>query len=64
MLSENVEMQISGKFSILLVVSDGLNKDGSEISVLWNIVYNFYTSFLFIFGIDFYRYTTNFKEAR
>ena len=31
MLSENVEMQISGKFSILLVVSGGLNKDGSEI---------------------------------
>lgn len=33
MLSENVETQISGKFSILLVVSDGLNKAGSEIFV-------------------------------
>ena len=33
-LSENVETHISGKSAILLVVSEGLNKVGSEISVL------------------------------
>ena len=37
----------------------GLNRVGSEISVLWNIVYNFYTSFLFIFGIYFNGYSPN-----
>lgn len=31
--SENVETHIFGKFSILFVVSDGLNKAGSESSV-------------------------------
>lgn len=47
-LSENVDIQISGKFSILFVVSEGLNKAGSEIFVLWNIVYNLHAPFLFV----------------
>ena len=40
--SENVETHISGKFSILFVVSDGLNKAGSEISVFSNTVTVFF----------------------
>lgn len=61
-LSENVDIQISGKFSILFVVSEGLNKAGSEIFVLWNIVYNLHApisvrlflNFAFFISICFY----------
>lgn len=43
--SENVETHISGKPSIFFVVSQGLNKAGSEIFVRRNIVFKSFTSY-------------------
>lgn len=45
-LQEKAETQISGKPAAFFVVSEGLIRAGSVISVLWNTVFNFmYLSF-------------------